>query len=825
MRASYKWLKELCRFEASAEQVAERLTSAGLEVESEKRYGDLPGVVVAEVRAKRPHPTREKLNLVTVFDGERELEVVCGAPNVPAAGQRVLFARSGARLPNGLVIGDRDLGGVVSSGMICSELELDIGVEEDGIFVLEETRVAAPGEPVVRALDLADVVFEIGLTPNRPDCLGHVGLARELSALLGAPLRLPGIAVPGALRPGASSASAERPVVLFNAPPGKGTSPVARVELEVADVQRCPRYATAVVEGVTVRQSPFWLRYRLHVLGLRAINNIVDITNLVLLEYGYPTHAFDLEQVRGERIVVRTAREGERIETLDNVQRALATDDLLICDAQRPLAVAGVMGGVDSGVQAQTRSVLVECAYFDPRAVRRTSRRLGLHTDASHRFERGVDPRAVPGVLARVVSLICELGDGATAPHGFEVYPEPLKPRELHLRLDRVEGLLGASPPPGRAQAILEALGCEVDASTVSPLRVRVPTWRPDLTREVDLIEEIARVWGYSEIPTEVPRVRASVGTTGKLTPFLRALKQRAAAQGLTETVNLAFTSPKQLELARAPLPAVQIANPLSEERSVLRTSLLPGLAASVLRAQRHQVSRVSLFELARVFHPSGDLLPDERYTFALILAGERLSWLGDNASYDFYDAKGLLEAICAPLLRQSIETVLDDALITRQPALHPRRAARVQIAGRSAGMIGELHPDVLESLELTGPVVYAELDVAELFAASQTEAARVLRPVPRFPASRRDLSVAVDEEREAGAVAAALREAGGALVETVELFDLYRGGQLTPGKKSLAFRITYRDPDTTLTDQRVEEVHGRVVEAAQRLFAAAVRA
>jgi len=825
MRASYKWLKELCLFEATPEQVAERLTSAGLEVEGQKRYGDLPGVVVAEVRAKRPHPSRDKLNLVTVFDGERESEVVCGAPNVPAAGKRVLFARSGARLPNGMVIGERNLGGVVSNGMICSEIELDTGAEADGIVVLADELSALPGTPVASALGLEDTVFEIGLTPNRPDCLGHLGLARELSAILSVPLRLPTATVPRALRPAKSSASPARPVVLFAAQASVGGEPLANAELEVRDGERCPRYATAVVEGVTVATSPFWLRYRLHVLGLRAINCVVDITNLVLLEYGYPTHAFDLQRVRGERIVVRTAREAESIETLDGLVRTLASDDLLICDAERPLAVAGVMGGLESGVHAETKRVLVECAYFDPRAVRRTSRRLGLHTDASHRFERGVDPRAVPGVLARVVSLICELAGGATAVHGFEIYPEAIKPREIRLRVERIERLLGASPPEGRAREILAALGCEVEGSGTATLLVRAPTWRPDLTREEDLIEEVARIWGYGEIPTDVPRVRASLHGAEPHTRFVRRLKERAAAVGLTEAVNLAFVSPRQLDQARAPQPAVRVANPLSEERSVLRTSLLPGLAANVLRAQRHQVSHVSVFELARVFRPTNELLPEERHKFALVLAGERASFLGDGALYDFYDAKGLLEAICTPLARRPLETFIDEQLAEQQPSLHPRRSARIRVGERVVGMLGELHPDVAEALELTGPVIYAELDVAELLAAGSAELAPQLRPVPRFPSSRRDLAVAVDEASEAGAVGAALREAGGALVEAVELFDLYRGGQLPSGKKSLAFRITYRDPEATLTDQRVDEAHGRVVKAAERLFSAALRA
>jgi phenylalanyl-tRNA synthetase beta chain len=823
MRASYKWLKELCRFTGTADQVAERLTSAGLEVEGQKRFGELPGIVVAEVRGKRPHPKKDKLSLVTVFDGEGELEVVCGAPNVPAAGKRVLFARSGARLPNGMVIAERELAGVVSNGMICSEAELDIGAESDGIVVLPDDLVASPGLTASAALHLDDVVFEIGLTPNRPDCLGHVGIARELSALTGAPLLLPELDVPSTLqKPPSQVPQGTRPVVLFSAS-ASGESGSA-VGLRVTDPLRCPRYAVASVDGIQVGPSPFWLRYRLHVLGLRSINNVVDATNLVLLEYGYPTHAFDLALVRGERIEVRTAASGETIKTLDGVERKLSADDLLICDAERALAVAGVMGGEESGVSAGTQRVLVECAYFDPRSVRRTSRRLGLHTDASHRFERGVDPRAVPGVLARVVSLIVELAGGSCSTQGYEIYAEPFAPKEVQLRAARIQALLGATISSERAQQILESLGCEVE-SRAGVLRVRAPTWRPDLTIEEDLIEEVARVYGYDNIPTESPRVHASLAAANPLTRFLRKLKERAAAVGLTEAVNLAFNSPKQLEQARAPLPAVRVANPLSEERSVMRTSLLPGLAQNVLRAQRHQVDHVSLFELARVFTPTYDVLPLERHKLAFILSGARPGWVGEVKPYDFYDGKGLLDALLVPLSRRPLVAAVDGELAGDFPFLHPRRAARVRLGDRPVGVLGELHPDVLDALELSGPVVYAEIDVADLFAVSRGELAPQVRALPRFPASSRDLSIVVEEAREAGEVAAVLREAGGPLVEAVDLFDLYRGGQLESGKKSLAFRITYRDPEATLTDQRVDDAHGRVVEQARQRFAASLRA
>jgi phenylalanyl-tRNA synthetase beta chain len=823
MLASYKWLKELCAFDLSPADIKRRFTDAGLEVESMKEFGKLPHVVVAEVRAKRPHPTKDKLTLVTVFDGKSELEIVCGAPNVPETKKRVVLAKLGAKLPNGLEIAERALGGVKSQGMLCSEVELDIGSESDGILVLDDALKAAPGTPISDALDLEDVVFEIGLTPNRPDCLGHVGLARELSALTGAQLKLPRAFEPKRLgkAPDAGIKGA-RPVALFGGKPSEHKSET--VSITVEDTVRCPRYATCVVEDVHIAPSPFWLRYRLHVLGLRAISNAVDITNYVLLEYGYPTHAFDLDVLRGRKIAVRKSKPEERMKTLDGELRELSADDLLICDGEGPVAVAGVMGGEHSGIGDKTKRVLVECAYFDPRSVRRTSRRLGLHTDSSHRFERGVDPRAVPGVLMRVASMLAELAGGMPCQHGFEVYPEPVQPREVVLRIDRVDGLLGAKVPQGKPREILESLGCEVDASAAGLLKTRVPTWRPDLTREEDLIEEIARVWGYDKIPSEMPSVKASTDGTQPLTRFIRKMKERAAGAGLTEVVNYAFVSEKQLEKARVSTDAVKLANPLSEERSVMRTSLLPGVVANVLRAQRHQVPRATVFELARTFTPSGEVLPVERHKFALALWGRRAEWVGEGDALDFFDGKGYLESVLRPLTRLSVETVSDPELGRAHAFVHPRRAARVRLGGHDVGILCELHPDVADELELVGPVVYAELDVPDVLAQSRGDAAPQVKPTPRFPASRRDLAVEVDEATSAGSVAALLHQAGGALLEDVQLFDVYRGAQVGAGKKSLAFRLTYRDPEATLTDQRVDDVHGRLATEAKKRVGAAVR-
>ena len=801
MRASYNWLRELSGIDAPATEVADRLTGAGLEVEAIEVMGaGLDRVVVGEVRQKARVPDKDKLTLVTVFDGQGEVDVICGAPNVPEPGGRILLAQVGAALPNGMEIGERKIGGVVSRGMICSETELAIGAGEAGIVVLSEDEAPEVGQPAVEALGLRDWAFEIGLTPNRPDCLGHVGLARELAVLYGEPFRMPEVALP----------------------PLTDDHPEIAVEIE--DPERCPRYAAGLVLGVTIAPSPFWLRYRLHTLGLRAIHNVVDATNLVMLEHGHPTHAFDLADVRKNRIVVRLAKDGERMKTLDGVDRTFTDDDLLICDGEGPVAVAGVMGGEDSEIADTTENVLLECAYFDPRSVRRTSRRLGLHTDASHRFERGVDPNGVERVTQRCTALIAEVAGGAVMRTPVDEYPRPVERRVVGLRRPRAAALLGVDVPRDRSEQILTGLGCELGGDGADAWRVTVPTWRPDIAREADLIEELGRVHGYEHIPTEIPHVRPSAEGSPPEVRFVRQLREHAAAAGLHEAVTYAFVSPRELEAARVSTDAVPMHNPLSEDRSVLRTSLLPGLASAVGRSQRRQVDRVALFELATVFTPSKEVLPGEHRALGVLLSGPRPAWIGDGEPYDLYDAKAALEAILRPVVGAAPELRLDADLDRSAPFLHPARRAAVWIAGVRAGEVGELHPDVADELELEQRGVYAELDVGRLLEAARSVGVPQARALPRFPAVTRDIAMLVAEEHEAGAIAEALAEAAGALAEDVRLFDLYRGKGIPEGHRSLAFRVVYRDPETTLTDKKVEKVHRKVAKAAEERFGATIR-
>lgn len=841
MLASYEWLKALSGVtDISAEEMAVRLTRAGLEVEAIEPKGQgLDKVVVGEVRGLRPHPERDKLRLVMVFNGTDEIEVVCGASNVPEPGGRILFAQLGATLPGDFVISERKLGGVVSCGMICSESELGIGEGTEGIYVFEPDewgeRLPAPGTPIAEALSLRDVIFEIGLTPNRPDCLGHIGLAREVALLSGAAFEAP------VVEPPAVVAAVAAGVTPFPDAPGRfelfegdlasravelGDATIGPVSVRIEDALRCPRYGAAMVLGGQVRPSPFWLRYRLFNLGVRALSNIVDATNLVMLEYGHPIHGFDLERVADRSIVVRTAVEGEAITTLDEVERPLRTEDLLICDGDGPVALAGVMGGANSEIRGETRHVLIECAYFDPRAVRRTSKFVGLHTDASHRFERGVDPRAVRRVLQRAATLIAELGGGLVVQHAHEEVATPAEPTQLRLRHARTDALLGLTVDPAETERVLRGIGCEVTSAEGEAIEVDAPTWRPDLGREVDLIEEVARVIGFDAIPTQTPRVRPSAAGTPERITFEREAIEAGAAAGMHQAISFRFLSIDELAACRVPTEVIKLANPLSEDRNVMRTSLLPGLLSAAIHARRRQAPSVALFEVGRTFHEIGEALPEERTALSMLLLGSAEGWVGEDRDYDFYDAKGRLDAVATALTGTGVtlRSVDDATFDERAPFLHPRRRAVVEVAGEDVGVIGEIHPDVVDALGGEGRPQYVELSMPGLLAARRRVGVPQAQSLPRYPAVVRDIAVLVSDDHTAGDVEAVIRDVGGGLVEQVQLFDLYRGEQVPAGHRSLAFRVTYRDAATTLTDKKVDKAHGKVEKAVVKRLGASRR-
>jgi phenylalanyl-tRNA synthetase beta chain len=825
MRASYRWIQSLVPgLTASPEDLAARFTAAGLEVEGVEVWGAAArACVVTRVVSTRPHPSRSGLTLVTVDRGcGAPLEVVCGAPNVPGPGGLVVLAPLGASLPaKGVTIERRTIAGVTSEGMLCSEAELGLSDDGAGILVLPPGS-AEPGTPLADAIPEAhDTIYEIGLTPNRPDGLGHVGLAREAAALYGLPWSMPRPA------PATRLAASGEPTL----------DRLATVTID--DLDRCPRYCAAAVVDVTVTPSPAWLRYRLAALGVRPISNVVDITNLVLLEYGHPLHAFDLDRVRGEGgreaprdgvhpIVVRRAHEGESLTTLDGSPHTLTADDLVIADGGGAVALAGVMGGASSEITSSTRRVFLECATFEPRGIRRASRRHGLHTDASHRFERGIDPGDSLDVVTRTVCLLTELALGTAVRGEIDATRGPAPLVVTALRAHRLDALLGVHVPFSEALDILVRLGCTVRAHTRDAADIAVPSHRPDITREVDLIEEVARVRGMDAIPVVLPRVRPSREAAPRET---RARRARAAAVelGLSEAVTYSFVSRDALEKLGAPAASVVLRNPLSVEQEVMRTSLLPGLLEAVARARRHGERDARLFTVGSVFLEGPEAaaageprLPEERLLFAAILAGERAPYLGKPEPVDVWDAKGLAEGFARRMTGGAtiaVERFSDAGLA---PHLHPRGAARVTVQGAVVGSLGPLHPDVVERFDLGADAVVVEMDLAALDACSRTSTRYAV--IPRFPASTRDLALVVHDDIAAGDVEAAVRRAAGALATEVTLFDRFVGGAIPDGHRSLAFRIVYRAEDHTLTDAEVDARHARAVAEVNERFGATLR-
>jgi phenylalanyl-tRNA synthetase beta chain len=825
MKASYNWLRELVpQLTATPKDLAARLTSAGLEVEGIDEYGAAADAcLVVRVTAVRPHPTKSGLRLVTVDRGGPQQEVVCGAPNVPEPGRLVVLAPLGAHLPaKNVTIAKRAIAGVESEGMLCSEDELGLGDDHDGIIVLPADATAQPGTKLSAAYPaMRDTIFDINLTPNRPDALGHIGIARDVAALYGFPFRAPS---PGAA--GASSA----------------TGPAVRdlVTIEVQDAERCPHYGAAAVVDIAIGPSPAATRYRLQSLGVRSISNVVDVTNVVMLAWGHPMHAFDLDRVRGNKIVVRRAKEGEKLTTLDGVERTLVADDLLICDGphgEGPVALAGVMGGASSEIQADTKRVLFEVAWFDPRGVRRTGRRHGMHTESSHRFERGVDPGDVAQVLEDAVAMTLALAGGKRAAgrihvQGTRIEAEPTPPqrRALKLRARRLPELLGVDVPFGEAVAILERLGCEIVAKDDASVDVLAPTHRPDLLREVDLVDEVVRMRGMDTVPALLPAVRASRDVGGH-EELARRAREAAVSVGLSEAITYAFTSARALEVLGAPKPTVLLKNPLGEHHAVMRTTLLPGLLDAVANARRHGERDVREFTIGPVFLAAkhdGDGLPDEQLRIAVVLAGDRPGWIEKPQPLDAWDAKGYAVAIAqrlggTPAVVEVVPAKREEAKAVA-PHLHPRGAAFLMLGGRRIGSFGPLHPDAVEALGLetgTRDVFVAEIDLEPFVAGPMLPQ---YTTIPRFPARTRDIALVVKDEILAGEVESAVRTAAGPLAEGVRLFDRFVGGQIPTGFSSLAFHVVYRAADRTLTDAEVDAAHANVVKSVAERFGATLR-
>jgi len=798
MKITCNWLKDYVDYSWDWPELVERLTMAGLEYEGVDDLGKrLDGVVVGRVEACRPHENADRLTVCEVDVGSAVNTIVCGAPNV-AAGQTVAVALPGCTLPGGLVIKKAKIRGVESRGMICAEDELGLGDDHDGIMVLEDSLEI--GSPFAAAVGLDDVIIDFEITPNRPDCLSLFGIAREVQVLTGNPLRPPQFAL------------AE-----------SGVPTAEEVQIDIDAPEDCPRYVGRVLRGVKVGPSPNWLQRRLQAVGQRPINNIVDITNFVLLELGHPLHAFDLAKLDEKRIVVRRARGGETLETLDGNERDLDEDMLVIADSVKPVALAGVMGGANSEVSATTTDILLESAYFAPSRVRLAKARLGLATEAAMRFERGADWDAPVRAIDRAAALIAEIAAGRVAPGALDAYPKPGRRPEISLRVERANRLLATDLDAAAMIQTLERLGCAVEGASPatgnnapSPLRVTVPSFRPDLTREADLIEEIGRIYGFD-------RIEGSQAASGpwltQRDPHLalrRVARHKLLGLGLDEVVSNSIVESRWLELAGATEGAVRLANPPTEAQNALRTTLVPSLLDAARRNFNQRAPGVAVFELGKCF-AAGAELPNEELRLAALWAG-RVSaspWAADAREADFFDLKGLLEALVdAPDLRYDR---ID------HPALRPGHCARVFLADEAIGWLGQISPDLCAAFDLERQVHIFEI-AFDALAQHWLGRNRAFVALPKFPPIERDLAVVVREDIAAADLVAAMREAAPRTVETIEVFDLYEGEQIEQGHKSLAFAIRLRDPERTLQDAQADAATDAMLKSLETHFSARLR-
>ena len=829
MNISLNWLSDYVDAGLDADALAELLTMSGLEVEGlESTAPALEGVVVGHVEAVREHPNADRLRVCDVDLGQgAPLQIVCGAPNV-AAGQKVPVATVGTELmlpardgsgPAPVTIKKGKIRGEVSNGMICAEDELGVGDDHDGILVLDaDARVGQPFETYLRERGAlpGDTVLDVAITPNRPDATSHVGVARDVAALTGAPLTPPEVEVPEA---------------------GLEAAPAS---VRIEDTDGCHRLVAVVVRGVTVGPSPDWMRERLEAVGVRSINNVVDVTNYVLHELGQPLHAFDLDALAGGGLVVRASRPGETVTTLDDQERTLPEGTLLVCDHERPVAVAGVMGGANSEVSEATTDVLIESAYFDPSRIRRASKALGLQTDASYRFERGVDPTGQARAAARAAQLLAEVAGGTVVPGLVDAHPVPYEPRTVTVRPSRVAALLGAEVPEDEIVRLLEAIGFEVSdaedetldafaeaamreegveaaaAEAVGAgLRVTIPPFRPDVAREVDVIEEVARLWGYDRLPapaaTPVPLVPATDTPSARL---LDRVRRRLEALGFRELyTNSLVPRPTAEAFADAAWTGrggapVETLNPISQEMAAMRPSLLPGLVAVASYNQARGAGALRLFEAGHVYRQSADAADlvegyHEHTSLVIGMSGEAAAtWNAPARGLDVYDLKGV------------VLDVLDD-LGLEAPTETPRPAPEgvtayaldLHAGDVRLGSLGLLADGVADAAELQAPLFVAELDwdaVARL--ATRDEPARYA-PISRFPTVERDLALVVPEAQGAGPLLETIRQSGRPLLQDVRVFDVYRGEGVPDGAKSLAVALRF-GADKTLRDK---EVDGRV--------------
>ncbi len=806
MRVSKKWLKKYVDFRIGDDLLAERLTMAGLEVESvTSQAANLKGIIVGEVRSVGIHPNADRLSLCSVFDGSGEVQVVCGAPNVES-GQKVAFAAVGTTVPRSqhdpdgvpMQIGRVKIRGVESSGMICSGFELGLSDDREGILVLDSS--ARPGTPLSRHLHLDDTAFDIGVTANRPDLLSHIGVAREISALTRSPLKIP-------------------PVHLRTT--RRGSLPL---KVQVQDGRNCRRYSARVVRDITVGPSPGWLQALLTAAGVRPINNVVDVTNYVLMEIGQPLHAFDYDKLSGHQIIVRGGDDTSRFVTLDGKERIVDSSTLLICDGEGPVALAGVMGGENSEISGSTKTVVLESAYFDPVSIRRTAKRLGLSTEASQRFERGTDPNITLWALNRAADLLSQNAGGTVQDTLVDVYPRVIRELRIDFNAENSNKLLGIKLSNQTISGLLKRIGieCVGRPTRQGKIRFRVPTWRPDISREVDLIEEVARLYGYDKIEADT-----KIHLTLDVSPSRRSIEDDLgdylSSAGYQEIITNSMLSAR--ESANSTGESVRILNPISREMETLRSDLLHSMLTVIQHNINNGISSSRFYEFGKTYRmdPNGDpeklgsFHEEEKLLIAIFGLQEPVFWGNRTEQSTIFTLKGE----CNALIRK---ISLDNPryIPYSTPTALSERSIFIEISGERVGMIGTVSGDLLKIFDLESDIHFLELSMTRLtnFPKEKIQ----FREYPRYPVVTRDLAVVVDESVSIGDLGESIRQAAGEMLGEMAVFDIYRGNQLEPGKKSVAFSLEFIPREKTLGQEEIQAIMSRIMQRVSTTFNAVLR-
>jgi len=789
---SYNWLQEYVNIEAPPDELSHRLTMAGLEVSNLACVGEeFEKIRVAKIEEVSPHPNADKLSICRIHDGKETHSIVCGAQNMKA-GDNVAFAPVGTRLPNGLKIKAAKIRGITSEGMLCSEEELKLEEKSAGIMILPSE--AALGKDLASALGLKDYVLEIDLTPNRADCFSMLGVAREVAALFDATLSLPEVTVE----------EGEEDLREF-----------IDVSIEAPDF--CPRYAARYVFNIEIKPSPLWMRRRLELAGIRSINNVVDVTNYILLEWGQPMHAFDYTLLDQGKIIVKKALPEEKFFTLDNKERTLDEQTLMICDPAKFIAIGGIMGGLNTEVSEDTTAVLLESAYFNPQNIRRTSRILGIQSESSARFEKGINPETVIPSLNRAARLIAALADGKVARGVVDVYPNPFEHRrQIELEPRKATLILGTKISTAKISSYLERLDISVKPkSDTTKLVATVPPHRRDLTEEIDLIEEIARIHGYDKIPVTLPNMMLAEEEGKRLFEQGSLVRSVLADSGFFEIVAYSFIAAENIDALQVTEKhpfrrIVSIANPSSRDQSVMRTTLFPGLLTTVAENHNHKNMNLKLFELGRVFfQQEKNPLPAEKLMLGGVMCGLRAeeSWNFPPEETNFYDLKGTLENLFQALRVDGAAFHADNAI----PYLHSGLSARISVKGRQVGVAGEIHPHVLDNFGISKKIFVFEIDFGKIIDYGVRDEKKA-KSLPKFPPVYRDIALVIDADTPSGAIEEVIAGSNVRFLGEVKVFDVYEGDPIPAGKKSLAYRMKFQSPNRSLTDEEVNLLFEKVL-------------